>query len=84
VGVDYRNVKVHEREHRWKWTSKDELVKFVGRNTAPSIHIYTAKWTAQQKEQVADVIRTMLDDEFPGMENFYVPMVANIVVGNKK
>jgi hypothetical protein len=59
-------------------------VKFVGRNTAPSIQIYTAKWTVQQKEQVAGVIGTMLDDEFPGMENFYVPMVANIVVGNKK
>lgn len=59
-------------------------MKFVGRNAAPSIQIYTAKWTGQQKEQVADVIRTMLDDEFPGMENFYVSMAANIVVGNKK
>jgi len=59
-------------------------VKFVGQNTAPSIQIYTAKWTAEQKEQVADVIRTMLDDEFPGMENVSVPMVANIVVGSKK
>jgi hypothetical protein len=59
-------------------------VKFVGRNTAPSIQIYIAKWTAQQKEQVAGVIRTMLDDEFPGMENFYIPMVANIIAGIKK
>ena len=84
VAVDDRNVKVHEREHRWKWTSKEEFVKFVGRNTAPSIQMYMAKWTTRQKEDVVDVIWRILDEEFPGAETFYVPMVANIVEGTKK
>jgi ubiquinone/menaquinone biosynthesis C-methylase UbiE len=78
-----RNVKVHERTHLWKWSSKDAFIRFVGKNRAPSIQMYMAGWTAQQKEDVATCIKDILDDEFPGTEMFHVPMVANIVVGYK-
>ena len=75
---------MYEREHCWKWSSKDEFVKFVGRNTAPSIQSYMAEWSAAQKEQVVVTIRKILDEEFPGTDPFYVPMAANIVVGTKR
>jgi hypothetical protein len=68
----------------WEWTSKEEFIQFVGRNKSPSIQMYMANWTPQQKEDVQVVIGRLLDDDFPGMETFLVPMVANIVVGSKK
>jgi len=75
---------VHERRHMWEWRSKEAFVRFVGRNKAPSIQMYMKDWTGQQREEVVEVIRRMLDEEFPGKDTFYLPMVANIVIGNKK
>ena len=68
----------------WRWDSKEEFIKFVGGNKAPSIDAYMANWTLQQKQDIAVVIVKLLDDDFPGIETFHVPMVANIVVGSKK
>ena len=84
MGSLISNVQVHERTHMWEWTSREEFIQFVGRNKAPSIQMYMAKWTLQQKQDVQAVIRRLLDNDFPGMETFHVPMVANIVVGCKK
>ena len=84
LGSLISKVQVHERTHLWEWTSREEFIQFVGRNKAPSIQVYMAKWTAQQKEDVQAVIRRLLHDDFPGTETFLVPMVANIVVGSKK
>ena len=79
-----RNVKVHERTHMWKWTSREEFIQFVGRNKASSIQMYMAEWTTEQKQEVAVVIEKLLHEDFPNEESFQVPMVANIVVGSKK
>ena len=78
-----RNVKVHERIHSWKWSSKDAFVKFVGMNKAPSIQMYMAGWTIKQKKDVVVSIREMLDTDFPENETFTVQMIANIVAGRK-
>jgi hypothetical protein len=58
-------------------------VKFVGRNTGPSIESYMAEWKPRQREEVVNAIAKLLDEDFPEMEVFYMPMVANIVVGSK-
>ena len=84
LGSFISNVQVHERTHMWEWTSREEFIQFVGRNKALSIQTYMAEWTPQQKEDVQAVIGRLLHDDFPGMETFHVPMVANIVVGSKK
>ena len=78
-----RNVKVHERTHSWKWSSKDAFVRFVGMNKAPSIQMYMAGWTMQQKKDVVNTIKEMLDNDFPENDTFMVPMIANIVAGRK-
>lgn len=79
-----RNVKIHERTHMWRWSSREEFVRFVGGNKTPSIQMYMANWTSQQKQEVVVVIGKLLDDDFPNMETFQVPMIANIVVGTKR
>jgi len=78
-----RNVKGHERTHSWQWSSKNAFVRFVGMNKAPSIQMYMAGWTVQQKKDVVTAIKEMLDHDFPEMDTFTVPMIANIVVGRK-
>lgn len=78
-----RNVKVHERTHSWQWNSKDAFVRFVGMNKAPSIQMYMAGWTTQQKKDAVTAIKEMLDHDFPEVETFTIPMIANIVVGRK-
>ena len=68
----------------WTWTSKDEFVRFVGRNKAPSIQMYTADWTPQQKQDVIVAIEKLLEGDFPNTETFQVSMIATVVAGSKK
>ena len=75
---------MHERTHMWTWTSKEEFVRFVGRNKSPSIQIYMADWTPQQKQDVTVVIAKLLEEDFPNTDTFQVSMIATVVVGSKK
>ena len=79
-----RDVKVHERRRMWEWTSKEEFITFVTKNESPTMRTYTSRWTREERKDIAEKVREILDTEFPSTESLQVPMVANIVVGRKR
>ena len=79
-----RDVKVHERRRMWEWTSKEEFITFVTKNASPTMQAYTSRWTPEERKEIAEKVREILDTEFPSTESFQVPMTANIVVGRKR
>jgi len=78
-----RDVKVHERRRMWEWASKEEFITFVTKNESPTMQAYTSRWTPEERKDVIEKVREILDMEFPSTETFQVPMIANIVVGRK-